>query len=182
MKKEELRIVEIGPMSVAGFHGYGASPEMIAFGQMKAWLAAAGVEAGAPPARVFGFNNPSPTSGSPNYGYEFWVELPVGSPLAVAAQNDPEATVKQFDGGRYAALHHEGTGESIPATWKRLVELVVVAGHEMGHHQWLEEHFIDLGRENEVLSLDCLAPIASDPRFRSCRTPLRDYNRRGGSA
>jgi DNA gyrase inhibitor GyrI len=159
MKKNEMRIVEIGPMSVASFHGYGASPETIAFEQMKAWLAAAGVVTGVPTARVFGFNNPSPTSGSPNYGYEFWVELPADSPLAVAVQNEPEVAVKRFDGGRYAALAHEGTGESIPAAWKRLVELTVAAGHETGHHQWLEEHFIDLGRESEVLSLDCLAPI-----------------------
>lgn len=159
MNNEGMRIVEIGPMAVASFHGYGASPEEIAFERMRAWLAAAGIVTGEPPARVFGFNNPSPASGSPNYGYEFWVELPAGSPLAGAAQNDPEVTVKPFDGGRYAALHHDGTGESIPATWKCLVEMVVVAGHETGHHQWLEEHFIDLGRENEVLSLDCLAPI-----------------------
>jgi len=160
MKKEQMRIVEIGPISVASFHGYGASPETIAFDRMKAWLAGMGVVTGFPPARVFGFNNPSPASGSPNYGYEFWLELPAGTSLAAAAQNEPEVTVKRFDGGRYAALHHEGTGESIPATWKRLVELVVAERHETGHHQWLEEHFIELGRESEVLSIDCLAPLA----------------------
>jgi DNA gyrase inhibitor GyrI len=159
MKQEKMSIVEIGPMSVASFHGYGASPEAIAFERMKTWLAATGMATGVPPARVFGFNNPSPGSGSPNYGYEFWVELPSDSPLAVAAQNEHEVTVKQFDGGRYAALRHEGTGESIPASWKRLVELAAAAGCEHGHHQWLEEHYIDLGGDNEVLCLDCLAPI-----------------------
>lgn len=159
MRKVEMSVVEIGPMEVASFYAYGPSPEAVAFAAMKEWLASQGATSGAPAARVFGFNNPSPGSGSPNYGYEFWVELRAGSALAAAAQREPAVTVKSFGGGRYAALPHEGTGETIPLSWKRLVGQVGAAGYTHGHHQWLEEHFIDLGSPREVLRLDCLAPI-----------------------
>jgi DNA gyrase inhibitor GyrI len=156
-KKSELRIVDVPRMRVARFHGYGASPEGIAFGKMKDWLSAHGVRSGRPACRVFGFNNPNPEPGSTNYGYEFWVELPPDSSLERAADEGVET--RGFDGGRYGALRHEGPGETIPQTWKRLVGLIGSSTHEHAHHQWLEEHFLDLGSRTEVLILDCLAPI-----------------------
>ena len=153
-----IRVVEVPAMSVASFHAFGPSPEHLAFEKMKTWLEARGVTRGSPPARVFGFNNPSPSTGTPNYGYEFWVELRAGTPLAEAASQG-DVVVKVFAGGKYAGLHHTGTGETIPETWKRLVRLAATAGHGHAGHQWLEEHYLDLSSRSEILSLDCLAPI-----------------------
>ena len=162
MEGSEMRIVEVPTMRVARFHGYGATPEGIAFGKMQQWLESHGMSAEKPPCRIFGFNNPSPESGSPNYGYEFWLELPSGSTLEATAESAAlrnEVEIRKFDGGRYAAMRHEGGGETIPKTWKRLVAQVAESGHEHSHHQWLEEHFPASGTESGELSLDCLDPI-----------------------
>ena len=154
----EVTITELPAMKVASFHGYGESPEMIAYGEMTRWLAAAGVVSGKPPSRVFGFNNPDPEPGTTSYGYEFWVELPPGSELGRHA-DETAAVTKQFPGGRYVSLRHEGPGEGIGAAWKELVRQAGERGLDHGDHQWLEEHHIDLGNESEVLCLDCLGPI-----------------------
>ncbi len=154
MNAETIREVVVPAMTVARFHGYGQSPEDIAFEKMKEWMQGAGISPDS--VRIFGFNNPNPEPGSESYGYDFWVELPEGSPPRAAAAS---VETKQFDGGRYAALHHDGPPDGISATWKRLVAEVAKSIYEHAHHQWLEEHYIDFAREGEVLSLDCLAPI-----------------------
>lgn len=155
MEELQMRIVDVPAMRVARFHGFGPEPEMIAFESMKSRLLSATGTAGRPP-RIFGFNNPNPEPGSPNYGYEFWVQILAASDLEAAAA---DVEVGEFAGGRYAALRHDGTGETIPATWKRLVGLLSAGGYDHAHHQWLEEHFVDFGARTEVLYIDCLAPI-----------------------
>lgn len=154
MNAETIREVVIPAMTVARFHGYGPSPEVIAFGKMREWMQGAGISPDS--VRIFGFNNPNPEAGSESYGYDFWVELPADSAARAAAAS---VETKEFEGGRYAALHHEGTGKTIPATWKRLLSQLARSPYDHAHHQWLEEHFVDFDAETEVLSLDCLAPI-----------------------
>ena len=97
-------------MRVASFLATARVPERLAGEKLRAW--AEGREF-AGKRRVFGFNNPIPP-GSPNYGYEFWVELAAGE------DSRRGAAEKSFSGGLYAvtrvvgvAHHHshvEATG------------------------------------------------------------------------
>lgn len=67
--------------------------------------------------RIFGFNNPDPTPGSPNYGYKFWI---TAGPEVQAKEG---FTVKEFAGGLYAVTRcpvHDA-GPDIPTMWKKLV-------------------------------------------------------------
>ena len=76
MSKLDVRIVRLEPMRVASAYGFGASPEGIAHEKMQALLRAKKLLDGySTKYRHFGFNNPSPAPGSPNYGYEIWVEI-----------------------------------------------------------------------------------------------------------
>jgi len=166
-RHDELRTVGIGPMDVAVFHGYGASPEMIAFGKLVRWIKETNAMDRVPKPRVFGFNNPNPSPGSEEYGYDFWIELPPDSGLAERVSKQPETVGDdnqparlRFEGGLYVALAHEGPGETIPNAWASLVETAARLGYAHGKHQWLEEHFIDLTRDDGVLSLDCLLPVS----------------------
>jgi DNA gyrase inhibitor GyrI len=166
-KEAELRTVEIGAMSVLVFHGYGKSPEELAFGKLAQWVKTNDAMSREPKPRIFGFNNPNPSPGSEQYGYDFWLEVPDGSGFAEglqaqssASEEDDGPVVHHFDGGLYAALHHEGTGETIPGTWKSLVEMVEQSAYAHASHQWLEEHFVDFRNTGDVLSIDCLMPIA----------------------
>ena len=97
MSELEVRIVKLEPMRVASFHAYSASPEGDAMGKLLAWAKPKGLLDPPGAHRIFGFNNPDPHPGSPNYGYEFW--------LAVGPDVKPEGelNLKDFPGGLYAS-------------------------------------------------------------------------------
>jgi len=77
--------------------------------------------------RLFGFNNPNPSPGSPNYGYEVWI--------MVNPETEPEEVEKilDFNGGLYAVTQcvvQKGNFDGIGDTWKK-----PVAWHEDSKYQ-----------------------------------------------
>lgn len=160
MSELEVRIVDLEPMRVASVYGFGESPEEQAWDKLMAWAGPKGLLDNPETHRIFGFNNPNPSPGSPNYGYEFWII--VGPDV----EPDDVARIQDFDGGLYAVTRCEvgggDPGEIIPATWKRLVEWLGKSKYKHAKHQWLEEHLVPAGAPiNEAgLVLDLYAPIA----------------------
>ena len=75
MNTLDVRLVTLAPMRVASFYGFGPSPELVAWEKLMAWSRPKNLLDGPALARIFGFNNPNPSAGSPNYGYEFWIEV-----------------------------------------------------------------------------------------------------------
>jgi len=141
MNEMKVAIVELPPMKVVSFHGFGQGPEDIALAAMQDW-ASIHQYFDRDNARCFGFNNPDPTPGSPNYGYEVW--------LPIQQQDEiNDANVKQFTGGTYAMAHCEGemqnAGEFIPSAWSKLMKWLENSSYQMGKHQWLEEQLADDG-------------------------------------
>ena len=105
--------------------------------------------------RRFGFNNPSPSAGSPNYGYEVWI--------AVGPEVEPEGEMRivHFEGGLYAVARcavPTGSYEVIGETWKRLVTWREEGKYRHGTHQWLEEH-LPLNPPGTAFVLDLYLPI-----------------------
>jgi DNA gyrase inhibitor GyrI len=157
MSNLDVRIVNLEPIRVVSFHGFGREPEHAAWQKLVAWAEPKGYLADKEAHRIFGFNNPNPSPGSPNYGYEFWIT--VGSEV----ESNGEVTVKEFPGGLYAVARCEvnnAPGETIPATWKNLVTWREASPYKMGNHQWLEKHI----RLGDILKgefdLDLYMPIA----------------------
>ncbi len=144
----DVRIVTLEPLHVASALGFGTEPEMKAHATLLHWVRAQGLlDAPAAP-RFFGFNNPSPSAGSPEYGYELWVTVAPG------VKAEPPVEIKDFPGGRYAVTRCKGV-ENIVETWKRLGAWAEKSPYPRGRHQWLEEHvsFIDVPPEEFVLDL-----------------------------
>ena len=154
MSELEVRIVELEPMRVASVHAYSASPEHDAWNKLIAWAKPQGLLDDPETHRIFGFDNPSPSPGSPNYGYEFWI--------AVGPEVEPEGEVKikDFSGGLYAVARCKGV-ENIGPTWKRLVVWGEESKYRHARHQWLEEHIgsADAPQDEEGLVLDLYMPI-----------------------
>lgn len=151
----DVKIVRLAALRVACVNGYGDSPEWIAFGKMRKYVQEKGLDRDGQAHRFFGFNNPSPSAGSPNYGYDVWVSVD-GS-----LQNEGEVRVFDFPGGLYAVLRTKPQGgEEIPQDWQKLVAWVERSKYRMARHQWLEEHIGDLGLEFPDLTLDLMLPIA----------------------
>jgi DNA gyrase inhibitor GyrI len=155
MNTLDVRIVTLDPMRVASVLGFGPSPEMAAWQKLAAWAGPRGLLAEPNRPGIFGFNNPSPTPASPNYGYEFWIEV---GPEAEAQASD-EIRIKQFDGGLYAVTRCQGV-ETITETWKQLVAWLAASPYRQACHQWLEEHINVADAAPEELILDLYAPIA----------------------
>ena len=137
MNTQTMQIVKLPPLRVASAWAFGPQPEGAAWEIMQTWAQARGLLHDG--ARVFGFNNPSPAPGSPNYGYEYWLEV---GPEVEPAASDPVRIV-HCAGGLYAVLEADVTGdfnETIPAAWRELDRLVAESAYHAGTHQWLEQH------------------------------------------
>lgn len=153
MNDLNVRIVKLEPMRVASAYGFGPSPEAAAWQNLVAWAKPKGFLDDPENHPIYGFNNPNPSPGSPNYGYEFW--------LKVDAQVVPEGgiRVQDFAGGVYAVTDCVGV-ENITQTWQRLVEWVARSKYENGRHQWLEQHLSPDGTPLEALRLDLFMPLS----------------------
>jgi DNA gyrase inhibitor GyrI len=132
MSEMEVRIVELRPGKVAAAHGFGPSPEGIAIGMLMEWAKAKGLLEDPSGRRFFGFNNPDPSPGSPNYGYEQWMTVDE------TVEGGESVEIKDLPGGRYAVAHCKGV-ENIYPTWQALVAWQEETGLQMGHHACLEE-------------------------------------------
>lgn len=114
MTLSDVRIVDLPQMRVASALGYGTEPEDQAFSILIPFAQSIGLNPGDPGYRTFGFNNPNPSPGSPNYGYEVW--LPVGPD--VGAQEPIE--IKTVPAAKYAVTRFTGL-KNIGQTWRELV-------------------------------------------------------------
>jgi effector-binding domain-containing protein len=150
MRELQVRIEKLPPMRVASAYGFGETPEGVAVGLMESWSVPKGLRQGNP---TYGFDNPSPTPGSPNYGYEVW--LPVGPEV----EGEGEIKIKEFPGGLYAVARCESLAV-IGEVWKALVRWREGSKYDCGHHQWLEKALTPAGVPEDQLVFDLYLPIS----------------------
>ena len=132
MDKRDVRMVDLAPMWVISVLGFGSEPEIQAWDKIFNFIKENGLEAQSERNRFFGFNNPSPAAGSPNYGYEQWMSL--DEPVETGG----DVRCLEIPGGLYAVMGCRGV-EAIPATWMQLVEWLEDSPYQPGGHQCLEE-------------------------------------------
>lgn len=111
MSELEVRIVAMARMRVASAHGFGEHPEDEAWEKILAFARARGLDTNE--ARFFGFNNPSPSPGSPNYGYEQWMTVPPG------VEGEGDIVIREIPARRYAVTRFQGL-EKIGQVWPAL--------------------------------------------------------------
>ncbi len=151
----EVRLVTLPPMWVASSYGFGAEPEGIAWQKMYQFMRQHHFWDAMEKQRFFGFNNPDPTPGSPNYGYEQWLVVPEGT------QADGNVEIKHFAGGLYAVARSNGI-PNIFATWQKLAAWREDSPHHSASHQWLEA-WVNPAKADmavDLMQMDCYLPIA----------------------
>jgi len=146
-----VRIVELEPMLIASAYGFGEEPEMQAWDTLLDWARSKGMILR--DHRFFGFNNPNPSPGSPNYGYEQWMTI---NPEEESADG---IEIKEFSGGLYAVTRCEGLLH-ISEIWKQLAIWREESKYQEAAHQWLEECFTPEATQLEDFVFDLYAPIA----------------------
>lgn len=133
---DNVRIVRLPPMTVATYRAESASPENDCGKVFNKFVLDNSLHKRSG-YRQFGFNNPSPSDGSPVYGYEMWVTIPDDF-------NVPAPFVKkQFAGGLYASI--STTMNEIGQRWKMLFNWCKNSDkYDIDFSfQWLEECSMD---------------------------------------
>jgi AraC family transcriptional regulator len=157
MEKLNVHIIKLEPQRVASFYAFGPSPEEQAWKKLEAWAGPRGYLDDPERHRIFGFNNPDPAPGSPNYGYEFWITI---SP---EIEPEGEMRVLKFTGGLYAVSRlidpFVAPYDKIPEGWKQLVMWMEDSPYKHGAHQWLEEHLRTEQTPPGAWSMDLYLPI-----------------------
>jgi DNA gyrase inhibitor GyrI len=151
MSKLEVRIVTLEALRCAGASGFGPEPESIAWETLLKWAEPIGLLSR--PHRFFGYNNPDPSPGSPNYGYDQWITVDA------TIQPVEPIKIKEFSGGLYAVTRCVGV-QNIPTTWKQLVVWCEDSPYRTAHHQWLEECLTPPDTNMDKLEFDLYLPIA----------------------
>jgi len=119
MSEMDVKIIMLPAIKVASTHGFGSGPELKAWEKTFQFLKGRGLWGQMDSLEFYGFNNPDPMPGSPNYGYEQWVVIP-----ETIEEASGEVEIKTFPGGLYAVTHCTGI-MSIYPTWQKLVALAV---------------------------------------------------------
>jgi DNA gyrase inhibitor GyrI/DNA-binding HxlR family transcriptional regulator len=159
MKEFNVRIVTLEPMRVASVQAISETPEHDAWERMRAWAEPKGLLENLEEHPVFGFNNPNPSPGKKEYGYEFWIR--VGPDV----KPEGHVKIKQVEGGLYAVttcnlkeelesqfFRENGYLES----WKKITEWVESSTYHLGSHQCLEKaHEPGASEDNLILDLYC---------------------------
>ncbi len=157
MDDQEVQIKTLPPMRVATFQGFSTTPELDAWQKVITWAKHHGCWQDPPATRIFGFDNPTASEGSPNRGYEFWVTI--GQEILP----EENILIKESPGGLYAVMHCDVTTadpfEIIPATWQKLVKWLETSHYKHGTHQWLEEHLTRYETNDKGFILDLYIPI-----------------------
>lgn len=147
----DVRIVRLPKMRVASGYGFSDSPEEMAWDKLLRWARENGLlQKG--DVRFFGFNNPNPSPGSPNYGYEQWMMIEPGTEVV------GEIKEVNFDGGLYAVTRCKLP--QIGETWQALLEWCENSQYLHAHHQWLEESITPVGTPFDDVVMDIFLPIA----------------------
>ena len=155
MDENTVAIVELEPMRVVSFRAVGNSPEEIALQKLMDWARPNGLLEDLSKHPIFGFDNPPPTEGQEEYGYEVWIRIETGTLL------ESHLETRVFDGGAYAVTECAVGGEpwkTITATWERLNDWAQANGYEPGSHQHFEK-YQNPGASLQDLRLELYLPV-----------------------
>ena len=155
MPNLDVKIVRLEPMRVACAHVVGEEPEHDAWVKLHDWVEPKGLLNDLEKHPVFGFNNPNPTEGGKEYGYEMWIRVDPD------VEAEGEVTVKGFPGGLFAVttckLMNDPNG-NMPEVWMKLYEWVKASEYKWAKTQELEK-LRDVSSSDEDLVLDLYLPI-----------------------
>jgi AraC family transcriptional regulator len=157
MENEEIRIVRLEAERVACVHAFGTDPESEAWENLVAWAKPKGLLDKPEIHQIYGYNNPNPSPGSPNYGYEFCITV------GPEVEGDDEVEIKTMIPGLYAVLRWDGQGDpyvTIPETWERLFVWRENSRYTSGGHHCYEQRLEATGGSSVEFLLDLFLPIS----------------------
>lgn len=142
-------------MRVVSFHAISKSPEMEAISKLTNWAEKNQIPIDNVNHPTFGFNNPSPTPGKDEYGYEIW--LKVDSDFK---SDDDEIVIKDIPGAYYAVTTSWQLS-TISRDWKNLV-------------RWAKEHEYDIRKDIPCLERAHVQGVSEDELVLDLYLPIKE--------
>jgi DNA gyrase inhibitor GyrI len=138
----DVEVVTLPPMTVAAARAFGPHPEMEAWQTLLSWARLHGLAPELVAHHFYGFNNPDPVPGEPDYGYEQWISVDR------EAQGDDRVVIRSFPGGRFLATRCDDL-RNLGTTWRRLF-------------RWCQRSTFAPEFDRPFLE-ECLTPLAREP-------------------
>ncbi len=158
-----VEVVELEPMRVASVRAFSESPENDAWEKLQAWAEPQGLLDDLITHPVFGFNNPNPSPGQKEYGYEFWIRM------GANFKGEGEIEAKDYDGGLFAVttcrlweeMHSEfGKEHGFLESWKKLMDWIILSEkYEMDESRQCLEKAQNPKASEKGLVLELYQPI-----------------------
>ena len=161
MNKFPVKIVSLPPMKVASVRAISQTPEMDAWAKMEKFAKKHNLLGNLDLHPVYGFNNPDPTPGQKEYGYEFWIRVDS------FVKPEPDVIIKEIPSALYAVkackLFEESQSEffkknGILESWSQIFHWVEESEYQRGTHQYLEKS-LNPGAKEEDMILELHMPI-----------------------
>ena len=131
-KHDEVQIIKMAPARMAAFSCIGTEPEDEAYGAVKDWIVAKGLEG---TMRIFGFNTEPWPNGDNPYGFGYCATIPEGVDIPTPLYE------MRLSGGLYAVIPDSG---DLSLSWKKVHELFKDDEwewkHDSSREPCLEEH------------------------------------------
>jgi DNA gyrase inhibitor GyrI len=148
-------VVRLEPMTVAAVGALSGRPERDAWEKLRAWAEPRVLLDNIEDHPVFGFNNPNPSSGRREYGYEYWIRVDPDTDAM------GEVEIKDFAGGMYAVTRCRLAGDpsgNVMEVWQKLWDWIHSSAYEWRRTHELEKLLNPKASEDEVV-LELYLPI-----------------------
>ncbi|XEO76710.1 hypothetical protein WKT22_01736 [Candidatus Lokiarchaeum ossiferum] len=161
MNKFPVKIVSLPPMKVASVRAISPTPENDAWTKLEKYAIKHNLLENHELHPIYGFNNPDPTQGQKEYGYEFWIRVDSFT------QSEKDVIIKEIPSALYAVkecnLFEESQSDffkknGILESWSQLFHWVEESEYQRGTHQYLEKS-LNPGHDIEELILELHMPI-----------------------
>lgn len=156
LNRNEVRVIDLKPFRAVILQKISQTPEKDVWEQTVQFVKKHNLES-LHTTRYFGFDNPSPQSSNPVYGYEMWITV-------TDDFNCDDVEIRDIPNGLYAVTTSFSAAE-IGERWKLLNNWVKESEYKTGDHQWLEEAIVlDLEVESGDFQLDLNYPLSKENR------------------
>ena len=149
----QVHFETLPPMRIVSFHVISKTPENDASKKMQKWMKENNIFFDSDSHPTFGFDNPKPTRGKEEYGYEFW--------LKVDDDFEPKDDVKVKDIPSFQYV--------VTTSW-RLTDV----GRDWKHlDRWIKEHNYEIIRDTPCLERAHISGVAEEELILDLMVPIK---------
>ena len=152
----EVQFIRLQPMRVVSFQAISESPENEAWAKLREWAEPKGYFDDLEKNPIYGFNNPNPSPGKKEYGYEFWL---VVNPDFKSDEVEVKDVPESFN--VVTRCNVEDPVRDITEAWKKILEWIKKHKIKFAGRCGIEKVIVP-SHSGEGFILDIYIPVVED--------------------